>query len=30
MPTWLALLCLIAVVVAAIYLLFVILFPERF
>ena len=30
MPTWLALLCLIAVVVAAIYLLFVILLPERF
>ena len=30
MPTWLALLCLIAVVVAAIYLLLVILFPERF
>ena len=30
MHTWLALLCLIAVVVAAIYLLFVILFPERF
>ena len=30
MPTWLALLCLIAAVVAAIYLLFVILLPERF
>lgn len=30
MPTWLAWLCLIASVVAAIYLLFVILLPERF
>lgn len=30
MPTWLAWLCMFAAVAAAIYLLFVILRPERF
>lgn len=30
MPGWLAMLCAIAVIVAAAYLLFVILYPERF
>lgn len=30
MPGWLAILCVIAVIVATAYLLFVILFPERF
>lgn len=30
MPGWLALVCAIAVVIAAAYLLYVILFPEKF
>ncbi|HVI59011.1 MAG TPA: potassium-transporting ATPase subunit F [Luteimonas sp.] len=30
MPGWLALICAIAVVVAAAYLLFVVLYPDRF
>ena len=30
MPGWLALVCAIAVVVAAAYLLFVVLYPDRF
>ncbi|MEP6634657.1 MAG: potassium-transporting ATPase subunit F [Luteimonas sp.] len=30
MPGWLALICIIAAVVAAAYLLFVVLYPERF
>lgn len=30
MPGWLALICGIAVVIAAAYLLFVILYPDRF
>lgn len=30
MPGWLALICAIAVVIAAAYLLFVVLYPERF
>ncbi|MGN7724575.1 potassium-transporting ATPase subunit F [Luteimonas sp. 22616] len=30
MPDWLAMLCAIAVIIAAAYLLFVILYPERF
>lgn len=30
MPGWLALICSIAVVVAAAYLLFVVLYPDRF
>ncbi|MCL1634743.1 potassium-transporting ATPase subunit F [Luteimonas sp. SX5] len=30
MPGWLALICAIAVVIAAAYLLFVILYPDRF
>lgn len=30
MPGWLSMLCVIAVIVAAAYLLFVILFPEKF
>lgn len=30
MPGWLAMICAIAVVVAAAYLLFVVLYPERF
>ena len=30
MPSWLALLCVITIVVAAAYLLFVILYPEHF
>lgn len=30
MPGWLAMLCAIAVIIAAAYLLFVILYPERF
>jgi hypothetical protein len=30
MPGWLAMICAIAVVVAAAYLLFVILYPDRF
>ncbi|WP_144899935.1 potassium-transporting ATPase subunit F [Luteimonas cucumeris] len=30
MPGWLALICAIAVVIAAAYLLFVVLYPDRF
>mgnify|MGYP003296892080 FL=1 len=30
MPGWLAMICAIAVVIAAAYLLFVILYPDRF
>lgn len=30
MPGWLAITCAIAIIVAAAYLLFVILYPERF
>lgn len=30
MPDWLAVVCAIAVVIAAAYLLFVILYPDRF
>jgi len=30
MPGWLALICAVAVVVAAAYLLFVVLYPDRF
>ncbi len=30
MPGWLAMICAIAVVVAAAYLLFVVLYPDRF
>lgn len=30
MPGWLAMICSIAVIVAAAYLLFVILYPDRF
>ena len=30
MPGWLAMTCAIAIVIAAAYLLFVILYPERF
>jgi hypothetical protein len=30
MPAWLAIVCTVAVVIAAAYLLFVILYPERF
>lgn len=30
MPGWLAMICAIAVIVAAAYLLFVILYPDRF
>ena len=30
MPGWLALICAMAVVVAAAYLLFVVLYPDRF
>ncbi|MBC7991181.1 MAG: potassium-transporting ATPase subunit F [Luteimonas sp.] len=30
MPGWLALVCAVAVVIAAAYLLYVILFPEKF
>jgi hypothetical protein len=30
MPDWLAMLCAIAAIIAAAYLLFVILYPERF
>jgi hypothetical protein len=30
MPGWLAMICAIAIVIAAAYLLFVVLYPERF
>lgn len=30
MPGWLAMICAIAVVIAAAYLLFVVLYPDRF